>query len=508
MKKRGLWLLLFTTAASAQTYWVKSTTTAEALLQHAELQQAVHNGWVEVNLLTHFFKRATDLADTPTLKSWAELRFKSYEAAENLLPKLPIKTYWEEQPVPPPADIPPTTAVMQAMQGYLYDNPGHNFEAAWNLGLFGQGQHLHNVEYGFHKSHEEFVDNPLVQLAEGTQVNASAYFDYINHGTATHGVLVADPEEYGVTGAIHQAQLTLHTEWPTTGYNRVAAVAQAIDASNPGDVLLFEMQAYLGVATPINIYAPAEYNSAVWDLTAAATANGRVIIAAAGNGAQDLDSEFYAEYRSRGNSGAILVGAGSNSVLHQAEWYTNYGSRVDVQAWGNQVLSTGFGDYVRYNNDLNQAYGWFSGTSSASALTAAAAVLLQQAALNWLNRPLTADEMREILVSTGYPQGGNLAKPIGPAINVEAALQQLQQLQTAVVDLEQWKVFPNPSSDSVYWSTLALPGSWKFYDTVGKCLAQGDLQQGQLDVSPYPPGMYFLQVQAGEQYKIVKIIRR
>ena len=505
---RRLWVLICCCSASvsAQTYWGKVKTEASTLLQSSLLQEAQTHGLVKVQPMHTFFQKQPTYATHPTVQKWVCFSFLTHEYAESLLPQLDLATYFEEQPVQPPYDITPPTGSFLHLQSYHQSNPGHGFEAAWNLGFTGQGFRLLDIEYGFHKTHEEFHQNPFAQLESGITVNASAYFDYINHGTATLGVLVADPGEYGVTGMVHDAEVTVFTEWPSTGYNRVAAITRALDASQEGDVLLFEMQTYLGAATPVDIYAPAEYNLAVWELTQLATSTGRIVVAAAGNGAQNLDDAFYQAYRDRGDSGAILVGAGSNTMAHQPEWYSNYGERVNVQAWGTQVLTSGFGDYIRYNNDINQAYGWYGGTSSASALTAAAATLLQQAADQYLGRWLTSTEIRDILIETGHAQLGLLQKNIGPSINVEAAIAAVQALSTSNSTSEELRVYPNPSAGRFNWQTTQ-EGEWTLYNVLGQVIEKGNIATGSLNLSGYAAGMYTVRFQIGVSQKTVKLLK-
>lgn len=511
---RKFWLVLIwcSAVASAQNYWVKAKAEAPVFLANsAELQQAIQNEQVHVTPLISYFKTGSVYAENPALQRWVFLEFKSNKFAEMLLPQLDVITYYEEKPVAPPYDIAPVTPDYLAQQSHILENPGHNFQAAWDLGFTGLGQHVRDIEYGFHKTHEEFHQNPLVDFAPNTQINAAASYDYIVHGTHTLGVLVADPTNYGVKGMVHDAQATLYTEWPSTGYNRVAAIANAINAAAVGDVLLFEMQAIAGQATPVDRYVPAEYQLAVWDLTQAATANGLVIVGAAGNGQQDLDSEFYISYISRGDSGAIIVGAGSNSLTHQPLWYSTYGQRVDVQAWGNQVLTSGNGSTNSYavigGDVLNQSYAWYSGTSSASSLVAAAAVLMQQAALTYLDRPLTSTEIRGILKETGDPQLMLLNKPIGPSVNVLAAIQAIQALQTPEQTFSSLQVAPNPSTGRVSWSVSVANAQWELYDLLGKTLQKGDASQGQLDLTPYSKGMYFLRFTDGNRTKNIKLLR-
>lgn len=57
----------------------------------------------------------------------------------------------------------------------------------------------------------------------------------------------------------------------------------------------------------------------------------------------DLDgsSRNLVAWRSWGDSGAIMVGAGDDTTAHNKIDFSNFGSRVDVQAWGMNVYSAG-----------------------------------------------------------------------------------------------------------------------------------------------------------------------
>ena len=104
----------------------------------------------------------------------------------------------------------------------------------------------------------------------------------------------------------------LYPEWTEEyGYNRVLATSNAIDNSASGDIIIFEMQTY----GPNGNFVLAEYEQAIWDLTKAATDAGIIVVAAAGNGGVNLDATSFNNYNARGDSGAIIVGAGSAGSL-------------------------------------------------------------------------------------------------------------------------------------------------------------------------------------------------
>ena len=97
---------------------------------------------------------------------------------------------------------------------------------------------------------------------------------------------------------------------------------------------------------------------------------------------------------------------------------------MNVQGWGESVVTTGGGDLAQPGGDVNQSYtSFFNGTSSASPIVAASVAAVQSYAVSSLGRRLTPLEMRNLLIQTGTPQGAGVH--IGPLPNVAAAIQQL-----------------------------------------------------------------------------------
>jgi len=201
----------------------------------------------------------------------------------------------------------------------------------------------------------------------------------------------------------------------------VSSIYNAINSSSTGDVVLLEMQ----TIGPDGKYAPAEYDPTVWLTVKAGVDAGVIVVAAAGNGNADLDAPAYQEYRDRGDSGAILVGAGTSTKNHDKLALSNYGERIDIQSWGSVVFTLGGnGDFATYGGDDDQRYtSSFSGTSSASALVAGAAAAMQSLSKQLHGVPLTPAQMRKLLTDTGHPPGNG--GHIGPALNLRAAADRL-----------------------------------------------------------------------------------
>ena len=327
-----------------------------------------------------------------------------------------------DQPPPPPNDIAPTTPDFEDQQGYLDTNPGYGIEFLKDLGADGSGIRLSNCEYSYNPDHEDLVGANLRN--SGGDIDPDRATD---HGTATFGMIMAQDNGYGVTGIAPACEGHFYE----TLIHRDEGVALALGDSKAGDIVLLEMQSYADPRRSSERetdYVPEEYRREIWELCKSATESGIIVVAAAGNGSNNLDDSRFNEYMSWGDSGAIIVGGGSNTTAHSKRYSSNYGSRVDVQAWGTQVVTTGYGDYAweGYDGDDNQKYTQtYSGSSSASAGVAGAAVLLQSFAKNQLGTLFTPEEMRTLLKTYSHLQDVNDVGNIGPAIALDLVGQEL-----------------------------------------------------------------------------------
>jgi hypothetical protein len=338
-------------------------------------------------------------------------------------------------PVPPPEDIPPETPDWEEDIVHLDPAPeGIDSEYAWTRpGGAGQDVFVVDIEYSWRETHEDLENT----------IGATECFTpttwYIEHGTAVMGELFAGRNGYGVTGMVHEATPGFVTDYPVDmSYSVARAVDCATSLMEPGDVMLIEAQAYGprdldGDGT--NEYVPVEWNQAEYDSISVATAAGITVIEPAGNGGEDLDDPVFMGLfdRSVRDSGAIIVGAGVSPL----DWFytdrsrlsfSTYGSRVDIQGWGNLVFTTGYGYFFDGGGDPNQYYDdAFSGTSSASPMGTAAAASLQGVQEACGGPPLDPLAVREILVDTGSPQqDGVYTGHIGPRPDLRAALERVE----------------------------------------------------------------------------------
>jgi subtilisin family serine protease len=418
------------------------------------------------------------------------------------------------EPIKPPFDIPPTTPDFMVNQTYIGPNPGLNMQYAWDLGLKGGGIRVRDVEYGFNKNHED-LNEVNAFLALGMTVSSDATATYTEHGTAVVGIIIAGDDDYGMTGLAHEAsEVILFPEWQEIGYSRINAVNQSIQNSTAGDIIIYEMQED-GPTSSLTDFVPAEYNSVIWDLTKAASDAGIVIVAAAGNGNQNLNGTLYESYMNRGNSGAIIVGGGLSNLTHNKISYSTHGARVDVQGWSQNVFACGYGSLIMINGDINQGYVNFSGTSSATPMVAACAIVLQSYHHSLTGNYLTGPQLRTILKETGIPQGNPSAGNIGPFPNMETAVQRIYDdyvLGLDVVNTTEFSVFPNPVQNQLTFLTQqSLPekASIEIFNALGQSVFQAKMpNEKQLDVSTLASGMYFVKVTDGNQSSTKKIIKK
>ena len=321
---------------------------------------------------------------------------------------------------PPPGDISPTTPDYTDQQTYAGPDPGVDTDFAWSLGTTGSHLRLADCEYGWEDKHEDLIDRDLHLEAGQSVPDWVAEYGYDMHGTAVVGITSAVDNAYGITGTVVDAWTHTYPEYSDEeGSRRATSIASALTESSAGDVVMLEMQ--VGI-TCDSCYGPAEADPDVWNIVRVGADAGVVVVAAAGNGAQDLDSGWYASnYDTWGDSGAIIVGAGSANTSHNALYFSTFGDRVDLQGWGERVFTLSYGDHAQHGGDPNQRYTRsFAGTSSATPVVSSAVVAVQDYIVAHQGTPLSPEDLRALLIDTGIAQGSG--DPIGPLPDVKAAI--------------------------------------------------------------------------------------
>ncbi len=301
------------------------------------------------------------------------------------------------------------------LQDYLYDTPvGLDAPAVWIVpGGTGAGRKFIDVELCWTEDHEDFNFANNFYIGGATQDP-----NYETHGTAVLGEVIGQPNGYGITGFAPDVQYGVVavtvSEWPEVPHY----FQEAVDHLDTGDVWLIELQMY----PPGKNATPMEWLQVNYDVIwTSSWSLGIVCVEAGANGSQDLDDPswegvFDREIR---DSGAIMVGAGTPTG-RVAEYFTNYGTRMDVHAWGSQIVTTGYGDLYNGGSLQTRYTAQFGGTSGASPMITGSALCLQGVAATNLGSVLTPLQLRTILHDTGI-EHLDPNKEIGPRPDLGAA---------------------------------------------------------------------------------------
>lgn len=328
-----------------------------------------------------------------------------------------------EEPVVNAADDP-----RAGNQGYLDPAPdGIDAEFAWGFdGGDGAGIGVIDLERGWTFDHEDLTAHGGA-LLHGTIRDESRA-----HGTAVLGEICAVDNTLGCVGICPNVASVNAVSYH--GSNRPDAIMAAIASLSFGEVLLLEVQVGIGVLG----WMPTETLDADFETIRLATALGIVVIEAAGNGGNDLDAytnddgDMILNRAAPGfrDSGAIMVGAASSTTPHTRMDFSNFGSRVDCYAWGENVdtcSSNAAASTTIYTSTFN-------GTSSASPIITGAALVLQGIAEASLSSRFSPKQMRVILSdpTTGTPSDDPPSDLIGVMPDLRAIIEDVLNVATDV----------------------------------------------------------------------------
>lgn len=327
-----------------------------------------------------------------------------------------------EDPVAPLAPLAPAAALggtpnFENSQAYKRPAPtgvdarfGNTFS-----GGRGVGTTIIDCETGWTDDHEDLAGKAAGQFTGWTPANYPW-----DHGTAVLGEMIGEDNGYGVQGICWEADVLMSTHTPDVGPQNIpGSVANAAAAALAGDFIVIEIQCFGGAPAPF----PCEFDPAIFATVQTATANGVHVFAAAGNGGHDLDQAAYggAFDLQVKDSGAVLVGATNGQQLVTAG-FSNYGSRVTSNGWGEDVATTGYGDLQ--NGPATQEYtAFFSGTSSATPIVTGAGVIANAVHREAFGSDLDPVALRTLLAETGTPQDSGGA--IGTRPDLKNAIRSL-----------------------------------------------------------------------------------
>ncbi|MEO3873775.1 S8 family serine peptidase [Nonomuraea sp. B12E4] len=382
-------------------------------------------------------------AAVPDLASWYSVVLPADVDAEQVvqdlraLPEVAF-AYPAPAPVPPPSTATPD---FTGSQGYLRPAP-QGIDADFSRQdprARGAGIKIVDLEYDWNWAHED------LQLDESSDLGGTVFPRYTGfadeHGTAVFGELVARDNGYGVTGSVPEATMygispSQATATGDTRWSPGAALAYlaGLGVLAPGDAVLLEQQ----TSGPLggSNYAPLEWIPSVFEAIQLLDGLGVTVVETGGNGNQNVDSDLYVRDgikwfdRSVQDSGAILVGAGSDTDRERLN-FSNYGARFDLQGWGRNIVTTGGNGNLQGGTDpANRDIRYtrtFGGTSGAGPIVTGAVVAVQSYLKATGQAPRTAAQIADLLKRTGTPQGPTTTgQHIGPLPNLSAALRAIE----------------------------------------------------------------------------------
>lgn len=299
---------------------------------------------------------------------------------------------------------------------YLGPNPaGINSDHALMFqGGDGSGQHFVDLELGWTRDHQDLVGLGIKVLF-GQVCDSSR-----PHGTSVVSIVCGASNLLGGRGIAQGVDTADVVSYSDDEELVPQAIVKASDALPKGGVLLLEVQ---------KSYRPTELLKADYEAIRNATARGIIVIEAGGNGGYDLDNSRNVENKlvlntgdpNYQDSGAVVVGAATAKHPHERMSYSNYGSRVDCYAWGENVYCATSNDKSPF--ETADHVPDFDGTSSASAIIAGAALAVQgMSAAAGRPLPLTSRELRGLFRQFGTAPASQV-KRIGLMPNLRAIIE-------------------------------------------------------------------------------------
>jgi Subtilase family len=386
---------------------------AEHAKAHGEAWNALRARFADVRLQPYFTcveaaevhsfeRRAAAVGADPRLTSYFTIEIPAGATGAAVVETIAawphVETaYLEGGPVPPPVN--PSDDPLSASQGYLAAAPaGIDAIFAWTQ-TDGSGVGLVDLEQGWTLDHEDLPPNIGV-LGSGEAVDP-----WPVHGTAVLGIVAAADNDKGVVGIAPAVNVRVVSQWFPPFFNTPGAILTALINMQPGDVLLIETTA---PPDPLLGWVPADVVPANFDLISAGTSLGIVILEPAGNNLIGSNLDVFKDTNGKSvlnratpdfkDSGAIIVGAATSAAPHQRAGFSNFGSRVDCYAWGENIATCGGDLPIDPNASPQQSYTLkFGGCSGATAIVAGAAVLLQSWRLKHQGTVYDPATLRELL---------------------------------------------------------------------------------------------------------------
>lgn len=338
-----------------------------------------------------------------------------------------------------PAEVAPSDDKFFPTQGYLKPaiEGGIDAEFAWQF-TQGGGVTFVDLERGWYTRSTGVDGHQDLQAFTPTYHGGNNWVDDDYHGTAVLGIVAANDNNFGVVGiapGVTSVKLTSRYQAAGASHSKVAnALAAVLPHLVPGDILLIEVQkSSMPIERELLDFNAIRVAADLDIIVIEVGGNGGISLDAADVGVIDIiDGKERIRSLNRGSanfldSGAIVVGASHSAFLADGqhrrlnstgpEAKSNFGSRVDCYAWGENIATTStmrgeLGPSPAPDKPVDPKSKYtnsFGGTSGAGAIIAGVALLLQSryhvknSGARLLNFEAPLKDMRTILSTRGTP---------------------------------------------------------------------------------------------------------
>ncbi|MGE7990881.1 S8 family serine peptidase [Pseudomonas sp. NPDC089554] len=260
---------------------------------------------------------------------------------------------------------------------------GLNIRKAWEKAR-GRGMSLHVPESnGVYPEHEDLM---------GQMTVVTAYPDHFatSHADAVTALIVAADNQKGVTGIACEAHAYTYTTY--FDYYEILTIGDILEHYNPTDMvsMSFSRDGFMLL-----------HQKPWWDFANTLKAAGGMVFIASGNNGKDiLNDPGFADW---GDSGGIAIGSCHNTTGRRYDT-SSYNFHRMLNAWGTKaVVTAGFGDLFKNQENPSQNYtATFGQSSCATPMTAASCALVQSFVKERFNIFLDAKEMYDLVSASGH----------------------------------------------------------------------------------------------------------
>lgn len=283
-------------------------------------------------------------------------------------------------------------------------------DEAWKLAT-GAGVTIADCDAGYYTEEKDIAGNLLMQFAKdlSDKENPTKIDDgnFVTHGTSVAAIMVGLLDGSGINGIAYNSKLV-----PLQNYNysyqlddidkEEATAACILEALKIPEVKIIVLEN--------QTHGSSETFAGTRAAVRLALEAGVTIVSAAGNSTNELTAE------AEDDTGSIIVGAvNRNNVI---EYFSNFGSRVSIAAYGSGLLTLEGPD-----GKLED----FGGTSGATPQVAAAVALMLE-----VNPELSPAEIKQILIATRKTTEEN--KTVGGLIDIVAAVKMAKEFEATASD--------------------------------------------------------------------------